>query len=229
MGNPAIVPASTAATTLATKRSWFARHKILTGFLGLFVLILLLSRLGGSGTSSTTLATAVPSGPAPTSAPAAAADKAAADKAAADKAAADKAAADKAAAVPGLNTAVVDGKFTFTVTKVECGKPTIGTSSYLTKEAQGQFCLVSMTVKNTGDKAQYLSSSGQKAFNDKGQQYSADGAAAMYLDKSNTFLEQINPGNSVNGIVVFDIPKDAKLAKLELHDSVFSGGVAVAL
>ena len=86
-----------------------------------------------------------------------------------------------------------------------------------------------MTVKNTGDKAQYLSSSGQKAFNDKGQQYSADGAAAMYLDKSNTFLEQINPGNSVNGIVVFDIPKDAKLAKLELHDSVFSGGVAVAL
>jgi hypothetical protein len=203
------------------------------------VLIFLLSRLGGSAPSSSTSATsagnanqvAAPSSPAPTSAPAdkAAADKAAADKAAADKAAADKAAADKAAAVAGLNTPVVDGKFTFTVTKVECGKTTIGTSSFLTKEAQGQFCLVSMTVKNTGDKAQYLSASGQKAYNDKGQQYSADSGAAIYLDKSNTFLEQINPGNTVKGIVVFDIPTDAKLAKLELHDSVFSGGVAVRL
>ena len=34
VGNPAILPASTAATALATKRSWFARHKILTGLLG---------------------------------------------------------------------------------------------------------------------------------------------------------------------------------------------------
>jgi hypothetical protein len=31
----------------------------------------------------------------------------------------------------------------------------------------------------------------------------------------------------VTGTLVFDIPKDGKLASLELHDSTFSGGVAV--
>ncbi len=79
------------------------------------------------------------------------------------------------------------------------------------------------------DKAQYLDASSQKAFNAQGQQYSADGGAGIYLDKSNTFLNQINPGNSVDGTIVFDIPKDAKLASLELHDSAFSGGVKVSL
>jgi Domain of unknown function (DUF4352) len=50
----------------------------------------------------------------------------------------------------------------------------------------------------------------------------------MYLEgDSHAFLEDINPGNSVNGIIVFDIPKDATIVKLELHDSAFSGGVVV--
>ena len=49
------------------------------------------------------------------------------------------------------------------------------------------------------------------------------------ISKRNTraFLEDINPGNSVKGIVVFDIPKDGQIVKLELHDSAFSGGVVV--
>jgi Host cell surface-exposed lipoprotein len=107
VGNPGTLAGAPTTTTLAKKRSWFARHKILTGLLGLFVLILLISRLGAGGASSATVplsastgsqTAAAPASPAPTSAPAAAADKAAADKAAADKAAADKAAADKAAA-----------------------------------------------------------------------------------------------------------------------------------
>ena len=111
---------------------------------------------------------------------------------------------------------------------MDCGKASVG-SSGLQKQAQGQFCLVSMTVKNVGDKAQLLDSSSQKAFNPQGQEFSSDGAAAIYLDHSNTFLNEINPGNSVKGIVVFDIPKDAKLSRLELHDSFMSGGVIVTL
>jgi hypothetical protein len=37
------------------------------------------------------------------------------------------------------------------------------------------------------------------------------------------------PGNSLTGTVVFDIPVDAVPASLELHDSLFSGGVTVTL
>lgn len=127
----------------------------------------------------------------------------------------------------GLNQPARDGKFEFTVTKVECGIAQVG-GEYLNKKAQGQFCLVNVTVKNIGNEARTFNDSSQYAYNAAGQKYDADGAAGIYLDRdSHAFLEDINPGNSVNGIVVFDIPKDAKIVKLELHDSSFSGGVVV--
>ncbi len=40
-------------------------------------------------------------------------------------------------------------------------------------------------------------------------------------------LSNVNPGNTGTINVVFDIPKTAKLVRLELHDSAFSGGVEV--
>ena len=114
-----------------------------------------------------------------------------------------------------------------TVTKVECGIAQIG-SEFLNKNAQGQFCKVYVTVTNIGNEARTFHDSSQYAYNAAGQKYDADGAAGMYLEgDSHAFLEEINPGNSVNGIIVFDIPKDAQIVKLELHDSAFSGGVVV--
>lgn len=133
-----------------------------------------------------------------------------------------------AAVSVGLNQPARDGKFEFTVTKVQCGVAEIG-SEFLNKKAQGQFCKVSITVKNIGDEARTFTSANQYAYNAAKQKYDADGAAGMYLEESNAFLEDINPGNSVNGIVIFDIPKGAKIVKLELHDSAFSGGVVVNL
>ena len=41
--------------------------------------------------------------------------------------------------------------------------------------------------------------------------------------------DNINPGNTVNAKIVFDMPKDANPATLELHDSMLSGGVKVSL
>ncbi len=43
------------------------------------------------------------------------------------------------------------------------------------------------------------------------------------------FLNEINPGNTVKGMLVFDMPKDAKPTSIELHDSPFSGGVTLRL
>ncbi|GAA0246610.1 DUF4352 domain-containing protein [Cryptosporangium japonicum] len=130
---------------------------------------------------------------------------------------------------PGLNTPVRDGKFEFTVKSVQCGKTQVG-SEYLNKEAQGQFCLVTVSVKNIGDRAQLFDSSSQKAFNAEGQEYNADGAAGIYANPNGeTFLNEINPGNQVSGVVPFDIPKGQKITKLELHDSPFSGGVEVSV
>jgi Domain of unknown function (DUF4352) len=127
---------------------------------------------------------------------------------------------------PGIGNSVRDGKFEFTVRKIECGKSRIGDANFGTT-AQGQFCFVYLKVENIGKEAQLLDGSNQYMFGEGGQRYDADTEAAIYLDDAQTFLEEINPGNSVNGIVAFDIPKSAKPTRLELHDSAFSGGVEV--
>lgn len=131
-------------------------------------------------------------------------------------------------AAAGLNTPVRDGKFEFTVTKVDPGHAAVGTDS-LGEQAQGQFVFVHVSVRNIGDVAQVFSGSSQKLFDAQGREFSDDAAAAIYLDQSQSFLNEINPGNAVNGIVVFDIPKDAQPTRIELHDSPFSAGVSVAL
>jgi hypothetical protein len=130
----------------------------------------------------------------------------------------------------GIGTPVRDGKFEFTVTKMRCGVPSVG-SGGLEQAAQGQFCLVSLKVSNIGDKPQTLDASSQFGYDVQGRKLSADGGAGIYANPAGggAFLNDINPGNSATAVVVFDIPKAGKLTKLELHDSPFSDGVDVAV
>jgi len=133
------------------------------------------------------------------------------------------------AAGPGIGDEARDGKFAFTVSKVKCGAKKVG-SEYLNSKAQGQFCLVTMTVKNIGDEAQMFDAGSQKGQTSSGATVDADGTASLYAnDDANTFLNEINPGNSLkNVVVVYDIAEDQELTALELHDSMFSDGVSVA-
>ncbi|MFC7025454.1 DUF4352 domain-containing protein [Promicromonospora thailandica] len=136
--------------------------------------------------------------------------------------------AEEEPAVAGIGDPVRDGKFEFTVTKVEDGVAEIG-DEYFGKKAQGQFVLVHLTVENIGDQSQTFFGDNVSASDAEMREFSSDTEAAIYLDESNSFINEINPGNSTAGIVVFDVPKDVKLTALELHDSAFSGGVAVSL
>lgn len=130
---------------------------------------------------------------------------------------------------PALGDVVKDGKFAFKVSKVEKGLSQVG-EGFTVSKAQGQYVLIHLTVKNIGDKAQMFSDSAQKLIDAKGRTFDADsGAAVLGLRDSNAFLNNINPGNAVNGILLFDVPKDIKLKAVELHDSVFSDGVTVSL
>ncbi|MFG1759772.1 DUF4352 domain-containing protein [Micromonospora echinofusca] len=136
---------------------------------------------------------------------------------------------EKAAKTAKIGQPARDGKFEFTVKSSKCGVTKVG-DSVLGEKAQGQFCLVTINVKNIGKEAQMFDGSSQKAYAADGTEYSADTGAAIYANKNaETFLNDINPGNQVTGVVVFDIPKKVTLTKLELHDSPFSGGVTVAL
>ena len=211
-------PTSTAAEPTATpRRSWFARHKVLTTLGAVVALVVVVGALGGGGDDS------------PTAAPAPAgtveADTAAVP--AAEEPAAEPA-EEPAPQTAGIGTPVRDGKFEFTVTSIEGGVAHVGDDMF-GKDAQGQFTLVHMSVTNIGDEAQHFDGSSQKLVDAQGRTHSADGSAAIYLGDAESFLNQINPGNSVQGTVVFDIPADATPASLELHDSMFSGGVTVSV
>ncbi|GAA4583654.1 DUF4352 domain-containing protein [Planotetraspora phitsanulokensis] len=132
------------------------------------------------------------------------------------------------AATAGIGAQVRDGDFAFKVTK-------LGTASrvgdrYLGKKAQGQFFLVYVTVKNIGEQSQAFTGEAQRLFDATGKEFSADSEAAVYMgDASKSLYEEINPGNSVKGIVVFDVPKGTDAASIELHDSPLSGGTMVTL
>ncbi len=130
----------------------------------------------------------------------------------------------------GLNTPVRDGKFEFVVTGVEKGLASVGDNPYLTEQAQGQFVVVTMTVKNISDKAYGFSPSDQKLLDAQGREFEPSTSAQIALGGSDIPVwDNINPGNTVTAKVVFDMPKDAVPTAIELHDSMFSGGAKVTL
>lgn len=124
-----------------------------------------------------------------------------------------------------------DGQFTFTVTKFECGAKRVGSNQYLTKEAQGRYCFLHVNVKNHGDRPQTLFADNQYLRDSEDKKYSADQEATFYYSDDNrrVFAEEINPGNDVSGVIVFDVTPSVTPIKAELHDSAFSGGVLIRI
>lgn len=132
------------------------------------------------------------------------------------------------AKVIGLGQPARDGKFEFVVSKVVCGQATVG-SGLFKSTAQGSYCLVSVNVSNIGKQAQSFDGSDQKAYAGS-TQFSDDGAAEFNADAGAlTWSQDINPGNQVAGVLVYDVPDGTKLTSIVLHDSVFSDGVRVTL
>ena len=187
------------------KKTWFV---VVAGLTGVAIVA---SAAGGGGD-------AAPAGGGDAAPPAAADGGAAADSAEV---------VDDAPAY-GIGDAAADGKFSFVVNGVECGTTEIG-NEYLNTTAQGQFCIVDVTISNIGDEPQSFFGDNSKLYNAAGQEFSADSEAAIYLENSDSLYAEINPGNSLNSLVVFDVPADMTPASIELHDSAFSGGVSVAL
>jgi len=152
----------------------------------------------------------------------------AAEGASTDAGAVGNATDDDAAAAIGIGQPAADGKFSFVVNGVDCTQTQLG-NQYFNTTAQGQFCIIDLTVSNVGDKPQSFFGDNASLFNAQGQEFSADSEAAIYMDNADSLYEEINPGNTLNSKVVFDVPAGMVPTAIELHDSVFSGGVTVAL
>lgn len=136
-------------------------------------------------------------------------------------------AAEKAAY--GIGDAVAADGWEITVDKVEDGVASVG-DEFLGTEAQGQFVTVALSVKNTESEPDYFFEDNIKLGDDKGNSYSADSEAGIYVDENSIlFLEEINPGNTAKGVLVFDVPKDVSPDRLTFEGGIFSDPVEIAL
>jgi hypothetical protein len=122
---------------------------------------------------------------------------------------------------------VKDGSFTFVVHSVKCGLTTSGGS--LPSKPQGEFCAINLTVNNHGNAAQPFSALEVKGFIGASKYEADPGASLMANPSTDVFLNSINPGNSINAVVLVDVPVGGQLDTVELHDSLFSTGTSVAV
>ncbi|WP_018347724.1 DUF4352 domain-containing protein [Longispora albida] len=127
-----------------------------------------------------------------------------------------------------LNNPIADEGMEFTVTKVDCGVNRVG-NEYLNRMAQGQFCLVTLGIRNVGKDPLVFHGQFQLAHGPGGYRYAPDGTASVLasLDTAAPGTTEINPGNGMETMIAFDIPRSATLSELELHESRYSPGVRV--
>ncbi|MEU0541926.1 DUF4352 domain-containing protein [Nocardia sp. NPDC005978] len=131
--------------------------------------------------------------------------------------------------VAPAGSAVRDGQFEFVVTKIERGQ-TFLQDGYSKATAQGEFVLVSVKVTNTGKQQRTFWGDEQILIDDQDREFTASGDGARAIPNNNDgYSQDLNPGFSLDRVVVFDIPPGTNYVTIEFHDSPFSGGVKVAL
>jgi hypothetical protein len=133
------------------------------------------------------------------------------------------------AATPGLGDRARDGQFQFVVRSSRCGVASVG-RGVGRRSAGGQFCLLGIQVVNTGSESRNFEAGHQYLLDAAGRRHSVDGAATWSNDGSARLLnQQLNPGQRVQGTLVYDVAEEVEPVQAELHDSPFSGGVKVNL
>jgi hypothetical protein len=132
------------------------------------------------------------------------------------------------ASAPPVVTAS-EGTLSIAVSKTECGVTTVGPAD-LPLAPEGEFCLVTMAVRNTGKEPRLLDPGAQRAVDEHGRSHRVAVEAAVFVnDQDPSLLDEIPPGVTRHGVVPFDVPKGVRLAAFVLHKSPHSTGVRVSL
>lgn len=118
-------------------------------------------------------------------------------------------------------SSVRDGKFEFQVLGVD--RSTTKEGIFDPEQAKGEFFTVYLRVTNIGDEARTFSASNQHLIVN-GNEYDASTSIS-----DDGWMEELNPGLSIDTHVTFDIPAGAVPSAIDLHDSMFSGGALLAL
>ena len=135
------------------------------------------------------------------------------------KSSATGAAATKARPASQIGKPVRDARFEYVVTKLDC-KPTIGGEtdapdpSTITS-SKGQYCLISLTLKNiaTGD-GRFLAPD-QHVYDAAGTKYDVN--TKLGFNVKDAYEDtQVGEGTSSTAVLIFEVPKDATLVRIDL-------------
>ena len=88
---------------------------------------------------------------------------------------------------------------------------------------------MSVRVENTGNEGRTFGGAQQHLFDRDGNRHDPDLAATAGNGGGRLWATHLNPGQRLAGTLVYDVPKSAVPARVELHDAPFSGGASVAL
>jgi hypothetical protein len=121
--------------------------------------------------------------------------------------------------VPGAP--VHDGDFEFVVSDVSTP-----TNWHGAARPRGEWIIATMTVRNLDDESQEFAANSQKLIDSEGHIFAADAQAAVAMNQS-SMVVKIAPGADITMELPFDVPTETMPSAIELHDSVFSGGVRV--
>jgi hypothetical protein len=138
--------------------------------------------------------------------------------------------ADAGSAQPpraGIGQEVRDGNFGFVVRSVDVSKTASDPSiQFQIVPKQGEFVNVHLTVRNVGDRPQSFFAYNQ-TLQVGANQFSSNNEATMWKQGMTV---QINPGNSVQAVVSFDVPPGTSTdGVLTVHGSLSSGGAKIRL
>lgn len=137
----------------------------------------------------------------------------------------------EAKTVAKLNEPVQDGDLAFTATTVETA--TALGNQFTKKDAQGMFQIITLKIENKGKETKTVDSSMISLTDSQGRKFdrSIEGQTAKGLSqgKVDLFLQQVQPGLSVSGDIVFDIPKEATGLKLFVKGGLFGKGQEIDL
>jgi hypothetical protein len=185
----------------ADQRNWFVKHKFITAILIIVLLVAVSPKNKGNNTSTESNSTSI------------------------------KQTETKQENLPKIGEEVTAGDLVFIVKEVSQAK-SLG-SSYSKSNAQGTFNIVTLTIKNVGKETITTDSSMMKIADSQGRKFdrSIEGQTAKGLSqgKVDLFLQQVQPGLSVTGDIVFDLPDDATNLKLLVRGSMFGAEKQISL
>jgi hypothetical protein len=114
-------------------------------------------------------------------------------------------------------------------TKQEITKPDDPATSYddsATYKAEGKFCLVSFSVKNVGEKTDSYPTYSLEATSPTQRVLDRDVVAESYANPGSGGLnEPIDPGKTVDQLLVFAVPADTTIAYLQIANDLFADSI----